>query len=295
MTRCFSSVAFIVSLLGPAGAQNCPPLSPQPVQLAKVFIRQLVFQNAAVLSASDKRAIVSSAHEVEKEKASQSEEELASVGEESAEMLRAAYQNKGYFKVDVDQRLVPVVADPTHYDIVLRVRHQGQQYTMGEIRFIQATQFPESQLRSLFPIGQGEIFSREKIAKGLDELRRVYGRQGFINCTSVPNTDLDDTSGIANLTIDVDEGKQFRLRNLDILGVDSETKARILETLELRAGDIYNPEAWERLYLKFPNLAHNPDPNAVEKTLDEQNGWIDLLLDFRKKIGCSRFTVSPAN
>ena len=294
MTRCLFSAAFIVSLLGPACAQNCPPVSPQPVHLARVFIRQLVFQNAAVLSASDKRGIVSAARKVEKEKASQSGEELASVGEESAEMLRAAYENNGYFKVDVDQRLVPVVAAPTHYDIVLRVRHQGQQYTMGEIRFIHAIQFPESQLRSLFPIGQGEIFSREKIAKGLDELRRVYGRQGFINCTPVPNADLDN-SGIATLTIDVDEGKQFRLRNLEILGVDSETKTRILETLELRAGDIYNPEAWERLYLKFPNLADNPDPNAVEKTLDEQNGWIDLLVDFRKKIGCSRLTVSPAN
>jgi outer membrane protein insertion porin family len=45
-------------------------------------------------------------------------------------------------------------------------------------------------LRHLFPIKDGDIISREKIGKGLENLRKVYGQFGYINFTSVPDTSL---------------------------------------------------------------------------------------------------------
>ena len=43
-----------------------------------------------------------------------------------------------------------------------------------------------SALRNLFPLKDGDIFSREKIAKGLGNLRFAYRQLGYINSTSVP-------------------------------------------------------------------------------------------------------------
>ena len=64
----------------------------------------------------------------------------------------------------------------------------------------------------------GDIFSREKIAKGLENLRKAYGEAGYINFTSVPDTKFDDEKKIVDLVIDVDEGKQFYVRRIEFQG-----------------------------------------------------------------------------
>jgi hypothetical protein len=64
----------------------------------------------------------------------------------------------------------------------------------------------------------GDIFSREKVAKGLENLRKAYGTDGYINFTSVPDTKFDDEKKVVNLIIDVDEGKQFYVRRIEFQG-----------------------------------------------------------------------------
>src|SRR5438045_8285553 len=73
-------------------------------------------------------------------------------------------------------------------------------------------------LRSLFPIKDGDIVSREKIAKGLENLRKAYGQLGYINFTSIPNTTFDEDKKLVFLDIDLDEGKQFYVRRIEFAG-----------------------------------------------------------------------------
>ncbi len=44
----------------------------------------------------------------------------------------------------------------------------------------------------MFPIKDGDVFDRDKIAKGLDNLRKAYGQLGYINYTSVPEPTFDE-------------------------------------------------------------------------------------------------------
>ena len=202
------------------------------------------------------------------------------------------YQNQGYFKVQVSARAVPVAEDAgEHYDVVIKVLEEGQQYRMADLRIINMTVFPEEQLRDLFPISRGEIFSKEQAAKGLEELRRLYGSQGYLNFTAVPNTVIDDDDLSIGLEVDVDEGKQFRLRSVEVLGVNPETKARVINDLAMKPGDVYNSESWERSIEKFPNLVEEAD--TVARKLDERGGWVDLVFDFRKTHPCPVNQVVP--
>ena len=61
----------------------------------------------------------------------------------------------------------------------------------------------------MFPIKDGETFDTHKISKGLENLRKAYGEIGYINFTSVPETDIDDEKKLLTLNIDVEEGKPF--------------------------------------------------------------------------------------
>src|ERR1700722_4266344 len=150
----------------------------------KAPIRQVVFANDADLPSDKKLEIVKRlrAQEIPSRAGAR---EMSSLAEETPEPVRAAFQDDGCFKAQVTSKAVRVVTDQQKYDIVITIRTVGKQYRMGELSIANATRFPTQQLRDLFPIERGEIFSREKIAEGLEALRRLYGAEGYINFTAV--------------------------------------------------------------------------------------------------------------
>ena len=289
LNRLFPPLCVVV-LVSSLDAQNCVPEIKIP-KTTRVPIRNVVFQNALLLSPEDQQKVSSATTDVEV-RGDLSREKLAQVPDEATERVRAAYQNRGYFKVQVEGKAVRIPTDPLgRYDIVIRVLDPGQQYRLGNLDVVKATAFPAQQLRDLFLIQRGEIFDRERIANGLEELRRLYGSQGYINFTSVPETQFDDDNAIANLTIDVNESRQFHLRSVAVLGLDAETKDRVFAELDMKPGDIYTPELWDRSLLKFHGALQNADPNAVNKRLDENGGWVDVVLDFCKPRICPAVPV----
>lgn len=276
--------------------QNCPPET-QEIKPATVFVRDIDFWNASLLSQDEEQKISSTLRREELSKRSQSPDQLAALAEEGAERVRAAYQNNGYFKVEVSDQILPL-DDPGHFDIVIRVLKSGQQYRMGDIHFVRALQFSEPELRDAFPIQRGDIFSREKIAQGIEALRAMYDSRGYINFTPVPETEFDEADATADLTIDIDEGRQFRFRSIDVLGADPQTRATLLAVVSVKPGDVYNSEALKTMFRKFPSLFPNPNSQVIGKTLDEAAGQVDVLLDLRKKAECSYAAanaVSPQN
>lgn len=280
-----------LSLISAVHAQNCVPAVKFP-KTTKVPIRRVVFEDAPLLSAKDQEEISAASGDAEVI-GELSKENLADAADEVAERVRAFYQNNGYFKVQVVGKALRVPDDRLReYDILVRVVNQGEQYRLRDLTFVNATVFPEVQMRDLFPVQRGEIFSREKIAKGLEELRRLYGAQGYINYTGVPSTQFDDDTPTADLTIDVDQGKRFRWGNIRVLGLDSETRTRLIESLNIKTGDIYNSESWNRLAARFPDLALN-DPRVQDKRLNEKDGIVDIGLDFRKTRPCPTDLAAP--
>ena len=215
------------------------------------------------------------------------EQDMPAAADEIAESTRRALQDKGYFSAKVDSQALKLTQEPPQYDITVTIHGPVVQFRLGDLQFENAGSFPTNQLRELFAIQQGAIFDREKIIEGLDAIRRLYKTRGYINVTLVPETGLNEETATANLIIDVDQGKQFRFRSLRVLGADLETTQRISEEFSLKPGDVYTPEATEEILLKFPGLVDRENSSNVERIkLDERNGLVDLILDFKKLSPC---------
>src|SRR5207302_10400201 len=103
---------------------------------------------------------------------------------EDTERVRAEYQNRGYFKVLVQDPktqihdtgsglTIPWIRGKGKaVDITMPIE-EGERYRLGSITFKNNKAVSNVKaLRSLFPIKDGDIFSREKIAKGLENLRK---------------------------------------------------------------------------------------------------------------------------
>jgi outer membrane protein assembly factor BamA len=262
--------------------QDCP--APQPDETIPAPIRLITFSNAALLP-QDKQQEIAQIYRDRHVNSGSVERDMDSFAEELGERVRAEYQNMGYFKAEVDSHPLKT-ADAHVYDLEAQVRSVGPQYRLGDIRFLRATVFPATELRDLFRMQRGEVFSRVKVAEGLEQLRHLYGSQGYINYTPVPATEFDNQTDIVNLTIDSDEGKQFRVGEIEVSGVDDLTKTRVLSELGMKVGDIYSTEAWRKLRSEFPVLAETHTPARAHEGVDEATAVVDVVLNFRKAAGC---------
>jgi outer membrane protein insertion porin family len=222
--------------------------------------------------------------------------------DEDTERVRVEYQNRGYFKVLV-QDPKTTIHDTGHtglhipllqkgpgkaVDITMPIE-EGDRYQLGEITFKgNKTIRNNKALRSLFPIKDGDIFSREKVGKGLDNLRKAYTQFGYINFTSIPNTTFDEDKKLVNLDIDIDEGKQFNVRRIEFQGNTTTRDKVIRREIALEEGQVYNSQLWEFSLLRLNQLGYfeqlkPDDPNVTERHLDEKNGTVDLILKVKEK------------
>ena len=226
----------------------------------------------------------------------------ASKLDEDTERVRAEFQNRGYFKVIV-QDAKTEIHDTGHpgfhipllmkgagkaVDITLPIE-EGDQYRLGEITFSGNKEVNNVKaLRSLFPMKDGDIFSREKVAKGLENLRNAYRELGHINFTSIPNTTFDEDKKLVNLTIDIDEGKKFFVRRIEFAGNTTTRDKVIRREVALEEGQVYDERLWKLSLLRLNQLGYfealkPDDPNVTETHLDEKNGTVDLTLKVKEK------------
>jgi outer membrane protein insertion porin family len=222
--------------------------------------------------------------------------------EEDTERVRAEYQNRGYFKAVVNDPKT-VIHDTGNrgfhipllqaglgkaVDITMPVE-EGDKYRLGKITFKGNKAITNTTaLRALFPLKDGDIFSREKISKGLQQLQKAYGQYGYINYTPLTNTSFDEEKHLANLEIEIDEGKQFYVRRIEFVGNTTTRDKVIRRELALEEGGVYNSQLWEYSLMRLNQLSYfeqlkPDDPTVTDKKLDEKNGSVDLTLHVRER------------
>jgi outer membrane protein insertion porin family len=222
--------------------------------------------------------------------------------DEDTERVRMEYQNRGYFKVVVSQAKAQI-HDTGHkgfhipllqkgpgkaVDITMPIE-EGDRYRLGKITFKGNKAITNTAaLRGLIPLKDGDIFSREKIAKGMENLRKAYGQFGYINYTGLPDTTFDEDKKLVNVEFDIDEGKPFHVRRIEFQGNTTTRDKVIRRELLLEEGGTYDSHLWEISLQRLNQLSYfdqlkPDDPNVTDKKLDEKNAQVDLTLHLKEK------------
>jgi outer membrane protein insertion porin family len=211
------------------------------------------------------------------------------------EKIREAYQDKGYFQakvLDAPVKIVPKggrgwrlplfrMQQPGIYaDLALPIE-EGRIHHLHSMNFVGVKLFREpSVLMGAFGMKEGDVFSRSKLTKGLENLRKIYGGFGYINF--VPEPDFTNVAnGQVDLTITCDEGKQYFIRRIDFAGNTTTRDKVIRRELLLDEGDMFNSNLWDVSILRLNQLGYfeplkkeeaadiktNPNTNTVDITL----------------------------
>ncbi|HEX8138955.1 MAG TPA: outer membrane protein assembly factor BamA [Pyrinomonadaceae bacterium] len=169
---------------------------------------------------------------------------------------------------------------------------EGKVYRIGELKVEGNSIFSEQVIRNVIGLKQGDVANGERIGKSLyEDLKKLYGSQGFIQYTAEPEPSFKDNpsnpnEGIVDFTIAIDEGKQFTLRRLEFLG-NTFTRDNVLRReVILNEGDIYSQSAFEYSVLRLNQLGYfepiDKDKDVDFRT-DEDLGQVDVNLKVQER------------
>ncbi|MGD9588364.1 MAG: outer membrane protein assembly factor BamA [Pyrinomonadaceae bacterium] len=224
--------------------------------------------------------------------------------------VRSYMFSKGYFQARIGEPevvglgvkrtgFVPIIVLPipllTSKDDTLRIVvpvSEGRVFRVGELKVEGNSIFSEQQILAYVGLKTGEIADGKRLQDAVYEnLKTVYGAQGFVNYTAEFEPEFKDNptnpnEGIVDITIRIEEGKQFSLRRLEFTG-NTFTRDRVLRReFLLNEGDIYNSRYLE-ISVARVNQTQYFDPidkdQDVEIRTDEEQGDVDLLVKVREK------------
>ena len=222
--------------------------------------------------------------------------------EEDKSRVQVFYQEHGYFTAHVTDSSVKMrkvggegihiwLIHPnkpgTRADLTLTLE-EGRKYHLNNITFTGVKFFrtPEALMTPLFQMQKGDEFSTAKLRKGLESLRKLYGDFGFINFVAEPDPEPLPGTDKIDLSLAVDEGKQFFVRRIDFSGNTTTRDKVIRREILIDEGQIFNNRLWELSILRLNQLGYF-DPLKAEEAgdikTDNKSSTVDITLKVKER------------
>jgi outer membrane protein insertion porin family len=165
---------------------------------------------------------------------------------------------------------------------------EGLKYKLHAITFTGVKFFrtPEALMRPLFGMGENDVFSTAKLRKGIENMRKLYGEFGFIDFVGEPGFEPDTKNGTIDMSLSVDEGKQFFVRRIDFSGNTTTRDKVIRRELLIDEGDMFNTRLWDVSILRLNQLGYfEPlkEGEAADIKRDTKTDTVDLTLKVKER------------
>jgi outer membrane protein insertion porin family len=171
--------------------------------------------------------------------------------------------------------------------------NEGKLYRVGDVKITGNSIFSEQDIERVVGLRKGEVVDGKRLRESLFEqgLKKLYGSRGFIQYDADLSPELKDNpanpkEGIADINININEGKQFTLRRLEFAG-NTFTRDNVLRReFILNEGDIYNEISFETSIIRLNQTGYfDPIDKDKDKEIrtDEENGYVDAVVRVKER------------
>ena len=201
--------------------------------------------------------------------------------------LLPVYYARGYLKAAFATPEAKVVKEPsvqsddtvrnmTVVNVIFHVT-PAQQYKLKSIDWSGNKEIPTDTLQKMVRAEPGQPANLVRISDNLKDIQKLYGSRGYVSVTITPETTFDDAAGTVAILLNVKEGSEYHMGELEFRGLDNSLTAKLRNAWKLRPGDVYDstylsqylPEAHKLLP---PSLDWEAEPhvtaNVRDKTVD---------------------------
>jgi outer membrane protein insertion porin family len=241
---------------------------------------------------------------------------------DDAQLITDAYRDQGYIMAQVGQPQMKTLEDSTDGKtrwIQLQVPiTEGKKYAVGNFDFEGNKVVKSEALRPLFKLEKGETYSQKKVKKGLEKAQEIYGSGGYMEFTAYPDLKPRDqpaegdpgASGppspqgppspgpsakpangkeeppIVDVTMRVDEGKQYFVNRITFVGNTTTRDNVIRREMRVLEAGLFNTQALKDSVRRINQLGYfkplEGESVDVQKTANADNK-VDIQLKFEEQ------------
>ena len=165
----------------------------------------------------------------------------------------------------------------------------GRRYKITKIDEKGVTLFQPGIVTAVSGLVQGDWVSAKHIQDGVyKNVKDLYGERGYIQASAyfVPNfIDRTQEEGDVEVTLEIDEGKQFTLRRLEFIG-NTNTRDKVMRReVVINEGDPYSKRYWDLSILRLNQLGlfeEIKEKDAITRT-NERTQEVEIDLQVKEK------------
>ncbi|HWS88974.1 MAG TPA: POTRA domain-containing protein [Pyrinomonadaceae bacterium] len=134
--------------------------------------------------------------------------------------LLPLYHERGYLRAAFSPPKVAPEASPECKGVAVSFNvDEGSIYVWDKAAWEGAEGLTAQELDAALGMRNREVANAVKIARGLNNVRKAYGRKGYIAARVRPETDFDDSARSVSYRFRVTEGPQYHMGDLTITGI----------------------------------------------------------------------------
>ncbi|MEI8329063.1 MAG: outer membrane protein assembly factor BamA [Chlamydiia bacterium] len=178
-------------------------------------------------------------------------------------------QNKGYADAKVTIR---VKEAPTEGKILIDITaDRGPIYHFGKITFHGNHLFTDDEIESIFRARPKEVYSPEDLRQTSQNIKDLYGRKGYIETSVQYDTKLVASAPIYNVEFRIEEGEQYKIGLIHILGNAQTESHVILRESLLIPGETFDSARLKATERRLQNIGYFKNVNVYSvRTQDDQ-------------------------
>ena len=226
------AAAIVLAAASLCAAQEAPP----PREL------RVEFEGNRVFTSEQLRGAAIRCYEAGRRKAFDAEALDYCLRKEAVNVMRRA----GYVRAQFGQTRTASLGDAVTVTVPVE---EGEFYRVGRVNVVGAAHFDAKQLRELLPLKRGDIADTTAVGRwAFEYLKSKYADEGFIQYDAEIEPDYrvahGATEGVVNLTVTVNEGKQFRLRRLEFKAEGYVPEEELRAALGVKEGEVFRQQEY---------------------------------------------------
>jgi len=184
---------------------------------------------------------------------------------------------------EVTPYLVRAELDQLDYMVSFKIE-AGPQYRIGVMQVQDPTVFSARELRAQILLNPGEIYNGDVVLQGIESMQQLYRSKGYIDMNVGMTQSIDRSRLLINTYVEIEEGAQYRVGSVEILGLGSQAK-NLLRSIP-KPGEIFDSRSLtdflkENRYV----LPANTSGEDVAVWPNPQDGTVEIIVDLRR---CSK-------
>jgi outer membrane protein assembly factor BamA len=161
----------------------------------------------------------------------------------------------------------------------------GKMYLTSSVDWKGNSAIATAEVAPLLHMPPGQPADAVRLLRDIENVSKLYRSRGYMAVQLKPDAQLDDEKSTVHYNLNIVEGGLYKMGEFEILGLDTQAKARMEAAWTLREGEPYNADYPKKFLEDTRQLLPRGVPWTVSlhETPDAKDKTVDVEIRFKQQ------------